>query len=124
MFSKALELTGLSLIVWGFAVAVGTAAALFAAGLGLLFIGGVTDDAAVGIAGRRAAAWVSFYWHRRALRRRLADENARRDGSPHPPIEIDPEMERLSAQLAAERRRRGDGRITEAMPDYSDVYGG
>jgi hypothetical protein len=64
MFSKLLELTGLSLIAWGLAWAISVPAGLIFGGTAIVFIGSVTDDASVGMALRRGTSWIRYAWWR------------------------------------------------------------
>lgn len=68
MFSKTLELVGLTLISVAIACWSRWEAGVLFGGLALLLIGSATDDAAVGATLRRSAAWVSYAWHRQLLR--------------------------------------------------------
>src|SRR5690348_8634121 len=70
MFSKTLELLGLGLVAWGLALWFGAPAGIAFAGVSLLFVGGATDDAAVGMTFRRGFGWVRYAWYRQ-----LATEN-------------------------------------------------
>jgi hypothetical protein len=112
MYSKSLELAGLALIAWGVGLLLGTAAGMICGGLSLLFIGGVTDDAAVGAIIRRAGHHVVFVVRRQQLKETLLAEQR----SPQPPIQVDADVQALADELVKQRQRRGDGRITEAYP--------
>ncbi len=115
MFSKSFELSGFGLIAAGIAVLLGVGAGLIVAGGALLLVGGTTDDAAMKRSLKRGWGWVRFYWHRQILREQL-EGNIPGRPSPHPPIEINPEVARWAEEARLshisrirERSRQGNG---------------
>ena len=101
MFSKFLEISGIALI----SIAIGNwarweAGVLFA-GIAIVFVGGVTDDAAVGVVLRRGTAWIRYGWWRQ-----IAKENGVDPTSPQPKLTINPEAQAHSERLARARQER------------------
>lgn len=142
MYSKTLELSGLGLIAWGLAWLLSVPAGIIFAGVAIFCVGGVTDDAAVGMTFRRSVGWARYAWHRQLLREDgyelpsfrserspgglvacdcggdpdcplcvglgYVPDPAYRENprSPHPPLRVDPDAEKMSATLARVRQER------------------
>jgi hypothetical protein len=114
--SILLELVGLGLVSWGVGLLLGAAAGIICAGLAILFVGSVTDDALVKIRAKRSVARVRYGWWKQVVK-----ENERRSGSPHPPLHVDPEAQAMADRLAAARTERAKVRDrTPALRRYED----
>ena len=102
MFSKLLELTGIGLIAVAIAYWARWEAGILFAGVALVFIGSVTDDAAITASLKRGTAWIRYGWWKQ-----IAKENdVPLPTSPQPPIRVNPQTEEWATNAARQRQER------------------